>query len=133
MLQTSHLHPPFDLRFALRQRPNFVSVNSLVFVLLWGGQRRPWNRGHPQNFKLDTLPEKKSEPSPDFNSSSLFSYLFTLSCLLTKLKKSFNKIQKRPCLAFLFHNFGQLIHSRHLTQLVDDSKQQQSVKNSDDD
>ena len=37
MLQTSHLHPPFDLRFALRQRPNFVSVNSLVFVLLWEG------------------------------------------------------------------------------------------------
>ena len=36
-----------------------------------------------------------------------------------------------PCLAFLFHNFGQLIHSKHLTDLVDDSKQQQSVKNSD--
>ena len=38
-----------------------------------------------------------------------------------------------PCLAFLFHNFGQLIHSKHLTDLVDDSKQQQSVKNSDND
>ena len=38
-----------------------------------------------------------------------------------------------PCLAFLSYNFGQLIHSKHLTDLVDNSKQQQSVKNSDDD
>ena len=35
------------------------------------------------------------------------------------------------CLAFLCNNFGQLIHSKHLTDLVDNSKQQQSVKNSD--
>ena len=69
----------------------------------------------------------------DFNSSSLFLALFTSSCLLTKLKKGFKKSKKCIVWLFYFHNFGQLIYSTHLTDLVDDSKQQQSVKNSDDD
>ena len=72
-------------------------------------------------------------PQPDFNSSSLFLALFTSSCLLTKLKKGFKKSKKCIVWLFYFHNFGQLIYSTHLTDLVDDSKQQQSVKNSDDD
>ena len=68
---------------------------------------------------------------PDFNSSSLYSVLFTSSCLLTKLEEGFKKFKKCIVWLFPFNIFGQFIRTKHLTDLVDNSKQQQSVKNSD--
>ena len=69
----------------------------------------------------------------DFNSLSLYLALFTSSCLLTKLEEGFKKFKKCIVWLFPFNIFGQFIRTKHLTDLVDNSKQQQSVKNSDND
>ena len=65
----------------------------------------------------------------DCQNCALDSNLFTSSYLLKRLKNNF--VGKKICSFGLFlDNFGQLISSSILIELVDNSKQQQSLRNS---